>query len=123
MSTYTARDRASAVKHIHGRAAGTVELDYETAWQDASELEHLGRQFGVEVQYRAVEHISVASPEALVRALRVEKPPFRQRYLYCRFDMAALSEDALRKLEELAIEHGDYLMPGHLFTEDTLTWV
>lgn len=36
--------------------------------------------------------------------------------------MAALSEDTLRKLEELAIEHGDYLMPGHLFKEATLTW-
>lgn len=123
MSTYTARDRASAVRHIHGRAAGTVELDYETAWQDAFELEHLGRQFGVDVQYRAVEQVSVASPEALVRGLHMEKRTFRQRFLYCRFDMAALSEETLRKLEELAIEHGDYLMPGHLFTEETLTWV
>lgn len=122
MSTYTARDRASAVKHICGRAAGMVELDYETAWQDAIDLEHLGRQHGVNVQYRAVEHVSVASPEALVRGLGMEKPTFRQRYLYCRFDMAALSEDTLRKLEELAIEHGDYLMPGHLFKEATLIW-
>ncbi|MDT4783362.1 hypothetical protein FQZ97_156480 [compost metagenome] len=64
----------------------------------------------------------MASPEALVHGLRMEKPTFRQRYLYCRFDMAALSEDTLRKLEELAIEHGDYLMPGHLFKEATLTW-
>jgi hypothetical protein len=116
-----ARDRASAVEHIHGRALGTVELDYETAWQDAIELGHLGRQNGVDVRYRAVEHVLFASPEALVRGLRMEKPTFRQRYLYCRFDMAALS--ALRNPEDLAIEHGDYLMPGHLFTEATLTWV
>ncbi len=77
----------------------------------------------VDVQYRAVEHVTVASPEALVRGLRMEKATFRQRYLYCRFDMAALSEDTLRNLEDLAIEHGDYLMPGHLFTEATLTWM
>ncbi|QYY29529.1 MULTISPECIES: hypothetical protein [Cupriavidus] len=123
MSTFTARDRASAVERIHGRAAGTLELDYENAWQDAVELEQLGRQFGVDVQYRAVEHVSVASPEALVRGLRMEKATFRQRYLYCRFDMAALSEDTLRDLEDLAIEHGDYLMPANLFTEATLTWM
>ncbi|BDB30187.1 MULTISPECIES: hypothetical protein [Cupriavidus] len=49
MSTYTARDRASTVEHIHGRGAGTLELDYETAWQDAIELEQLGRQYGVDV--------------------------------------------------------------------------
>lgn len=123
MSTYIARDRASAVEHIHGHGAGTLELDYESAWQDAIELEQLGRQYGVDVQYRTVEHVSVASPEALVRGLRMEKLTFRQRYLYCRFDMAALSEQMLRSLEELAIKHGDYLMPGHLSTEATLTWV
>jgi hypothetical protein len=121
MSTYTARDRASAVEHIHGRAVRTVELDYETAWQDAIELEDLGRQFGVDVRYRAVEHVCVVSAEALLRGLRMEKPTFRQRYFYCRFDMSAMPEDTLHKLEELAIEHGDYLMPGHLFTEATLT--
>lgn len=123
MSTYTAQNRASAVEHIHGRVAGTLELDYETAWQDAIELEQLGRQYGVDVKYRAVEHVSVASPEALVRGLRMAKATFRQRYLYCRFDMSALSDNTLQHLEDLAIEHGDYLMPGHLFTEATLTWV
>lgn len=57
------------------------------------------------VQYRIAEHIAVESAEALTRGLRREKTTFRQRYLYCRFDMAALSEDCLCELESLAIEY------------------
>lgn len=122
MSTYTARDRASAVERILARAECTVELDYETAWHDALELRHLGQQFGVDVQYRAVEHVAVTCPEALAHGLRMGKLTFRQRYLYCMFDMAALSDDTLHELEDLAIAHGDYLMPGQLLDGATLTW-
>jgi len=122
MSTYVAHNRASALEHINSRADSTVDLDYETAWEDALELGRLGQQCGVEVQYRTVEHIFVESPDALARGLRREKVTFRQRYLYCRFDMTALSEESLCELEALAIEHGDYILPGHLQQETTLVW-
>lgn len=122
MSIYVAHDRASAVEHINTRADSTVDLDYETAWEDALELGRLGQQCGVDVQYRTVEHISVESAEALARGLRGEKRTFRQRYLYCRFDLSTLSEDNLSELEALAIKYGDYILPGHLQREATLLW-
>lgn len=122
MSIYVAHDRASAIEHINTRTDGTVDLDYETAWEDALELGRLGQQCGVDVQYRTVEHISVETAEALARGLRGEKCTFRQRYLYCRFDLTALSEENLSELEALAIEHGDYILPGHLQQEATLLW-
>lgn len=122
MSVYVARNRATAIEHISSRVDSTVDLDYETAWEDALELGRLGQQCGVVVQFRTVEHIFVQSPEALTRGLRGEKLTFRQRYLYCRFDMTALSEDCLCELEALAIQHGDYILPGHLLQEATLIW-
>ncbi|WP_454738665.1 PHA-granule associated protein 4 [Cupriavidus necator] len=122
MSAYIARSRASAVEYINACAKGTVELDYETAWEDAIELGRLGQKLGVDVQYRTVEHICVESADALTRGLRREKLTFRQRYLYCRFDMTALPEESLCELESLAIEHGDYILPGHLLQETTLVW-
>jgi hypothetical protein len=122
MSIYVARNRASAIEHISSRAEGEVDLDYETAWEDALELGRLGQRCGVVVQFRTTEHISVESADALARGLRGEKLTFRQRYLYCRFDLTALSEDRLCELEALAIGHGDYILPGHLLQEATLIW-
>ncbi|WP_029047479.1 hypothetical protein [Cupriavidus sp. amp6] len=122
MSAFIARSRASAVAYINACAKGTVELDYETAWEDAIELGRLGQRLGVDVQYRTVEHICVESADALTRGLREKKLTFRQRYLYCRFDMIALPEAVLCELESLAIEHGDYILPGHLLGETTLVW-
>ncbi|WP_042881613.1 hypothetical protein [Cupriavidus necator] len=122
MSAYIARNRASAVEYIKARAEGTVELDYESAWEDALELGRLGQKCGVDVQYRTSEHICVESADALARGLRSEKLTFRQRYLYCRFDLTALPEESLCELESLAIEHGDYILPGHLLQETTLVW-
>ncbi len=122
MSVYVAQNRACAIEHINARTERTVDLDYETAWEDALELARLGQQCGVDVQYRTVEHITVESADALIRGLRREKLTFRQRYLYCRFDMTALSENGLCELEALAIEHGDYVLPGHLQQEVTLVW-
>ncbi len=122
MSVYVARNRASAVEHISARMDSTVDLDYETAWEDALELGRLGQQCGVLVQFRTLEHISVQSPEALTRGLREEKLTFRQRYLYCGFDMTVLSDECLCELEALAIRHGDYILPGHLLQETTLVW-
>lgn len=122
MSVYVAPNRACAIEHINARTEETVDLDYETAWEDALELAHLGQQYGVDVQYRTVEHISVESADALIQGLRREKLTFRQRHLYCRFDMTTFSEKGLCELEALAIEHGDYVLPGHLQQEVTLVW-
>ena len=36
--------------------------------------------------------------------------------------MFALPEAILCELESLAIEHGDYILPGHLLGETTLVW-
>ncbi|WP_354682245.1 PHA-granule associated protein 4 [Cupriavidus necator] len=122
MSVYVARSRASAIEHINSRADSTVDLDYETAWEDALELGRLGQRCGIVVQFRTVEHVSVVSADALARGLREKKQTFRQRYLYCQFDITALSEDCLCELEALAIGHGDYILPGHRLEEATLIW-
>ncbi len=122
MSVYVARDRASALERISSRVDSTIDLDYETAWEDALELGRLGQRCGIVVQFRTIEHVCVESADALARGLRGEKLTFRQRYLYCRFDMTALSEDCLCEFEALAIEHGDYILPGHLLQEATLIW-
>lgn len=122
MSVYVARNRASAIEHIRSHAEGTVDLDYETAWEDALELGRLGQQSGIAVQFRTIEHIAVESADALARGLRGEKRTFRQRYLYCKFDMTTLAEDCLSELESLAIMHGDYILPGHMLEDATLTW-
>jgi len=122
MNSFIARSRASAVAYISASTKGTVELDYETAWEDAIELGRLGQKLGVDVHYRTVEHICVESAAALTRGLREKKLTFRQRYLYCEFDMVSLPEALLCELESLAIEHGDYILPGHLIRESTLVW-
>ena len=122
MSVYVANDRSSAIEHINAQAEDIVDLDYESAWEDSMELGRLGQQCGVVVQFRTVEHIAVDSPQALITGLRQEKVTFRQRYLYCRFDMATVDEVRLCELEALAIEHGDYILPGHLLQEPTVTW-
>ncbi|MGT2434180.1 PHA-granule associated protein 4 (plasmid) [Cupriavidus basilensis] len=122
MTVYVARNRTNAVEHINSRLAGTVDLDYETAWQDAFELGRLGQQYGVVVQFRTIEHVAVRSPEALVRGLRAPKLTFRQRHLYCLFDLTELPEACLCELEARAVQHGDYVLAGHLLKESTLTW-
>jgi len=122
MTVFVAHDRATAIAHINARLVGTVDLDYETAWQDALELRSLGEKYGVAVQFRTIEHVAVRSPEALVRGLRAPKSTFRQRHLYCMFDLMDLPEPSLSELEARAIQNGDYILAGHLLRETTLTW-
>lgn len=78
MTVYVARNRANAIEHINSRADTVVDLDYETAWEDAVELGRLGQRCGVVVQYDTVEYIAVESAEALTRELRREKLTFRR---------------------------------------------
>jgi hypothetical protein len=122
MTIFVAHNRASALGHINLRRGDTVDLDYETAWQDALELGRLGEACGVSVQFRTIEHIAVRSPDALISGLRADKLTFRQRYLYCLFDLTELPESCLVELEARAVQHGDYLLAGHLLGEATLTW-
>ncbi len=122
MTVFVAHNRATAIQHINSRRGDTVDLDYETAWQDALELGRLGDACGVAVQFRTIEHIAVRSPEALARGLRTTKSTFRQRHLYCMFDLMELPEPCLSELEARAIQHGDYILAGHLLKETTLTW-
>ncbi|MGY2492932.1 PHA-granule associated protein 4 [Cupriavidus sp. CP313] len=122
MTVYVAHSRANAIECIRTWAKGTVDLDYETGWEDAIELGRLGQEHGVNVQFRSIEHIAVRSPEALLRGLREPKTTFRQRHLYCVFDLTLLPEPALSELEALAIKHGDYILAGHLMKDATLAW-
>jgi hypothetical protein len=122
MTVYVAHNRTNAVERIHSRMKGTVDLDYETGWEDAFELGRLGQQYGILVQFRTIEHVAVRSWEALVRGLRAPKLTFRQRHLYCMFDLTALPEASLCELEARAIQHGDYVLAGHLLKEPTLIW-
>ncbi|CAG9187457.1 PHA-granule associated protein 4 [Cupriavidus pinatubonensis] len=122
MTIFVAHNRASALEHINLRRGGTVDLDYETAWQDALELGRLGEACGVSVQFRTIEYVAVRSPDALICGLRADKLTFRQRHLYCLFDLMELPEACLDELEARAVQHGDYILAGHLLRETTLIW-
>ncbi|WP_354687515.1 PHA-granule associated protein 4 [Cupriavidus necator] len=122
MRIYVARSRRSALERIQSGAKGMVELDYDTGWEDAVELGRLGQKYGILVQFRSVEHIAVRSAEGLRRGLQEPKATFRQRHLYCLFDLTSLADAELRELEALAIGHGDYIIPGHLLREPTCIW-
>lgn len=122
MTVFVARSRATAIEHICAQAVGTIDLDYESAWQDALELRKLGERYGISVQFRTIEHIAVRTPEALSRGLRAPKGTFRQRHLYCMFDLMNMPEPILSELEARAIQHGDYILAGHLMREATLAW-
>lgn len=122
MSVHVAHNRANALEQILSQVTGTVDLDYEAGWEDALELGRVGQKYGVAVQFRTLEHIAVRSPEALANGLRAPKSTFRQRHLYCLFDLTMLSDLLLTELEARAIEHGDYIVDGHFLKEATLVW-
>ncbi|WP_316157606.1 PHA-granule associated protein 4 [Cupriavidus sp. BIC8F] len=122
MNIYVAHSRAKAIECIRSHTEGMVDLDYETGGEDALELGSLGQEFGILVQFRSLEHIAVRSPEGLLRGLKEPKTTFRQRHLYCLFDLARLTEAALSELERRAILHGDYILAGHLLKDATVIW-
>lgn len=122
MTVFVASSRATAIEQINSRKAGTVDLDYESAWEDALELRSLGERYGVTVQFRTIEHIAVRTPDALVRGLMIPKKTFRQRHLYCLFELMEIPEPSLSELEARAIRYGDYILAGRLLRETTLTW-
>lgn len=116
MATATARasTRDEALRLLKTRGVAAVELDYESGWQDAVELGRLGQKAGIRVEFRGHENIAVHSLAALVAGLARPKATFRQRNLYCQFDLDALPAGELRRLEARGIAVGDYIVGGHL---------
>ncbi|WP_354674816.1 PHA-granule associated protein 4 [Cupriavidus alkaliphilus] len=122
MSIVRAGSKAEALRLLASEGVLALELDYETGWQDAVELGRLGEKRGIKVQYRGQESIAVRSREALIEGLAKPKATFRQRNLYCQFDLGTLADNELLDLEAKATRLGDYILAGHLLREVDGVW-
>lgn len=123
MATARAGTKEEALKLLQTEGVTVVDLDYESAWQDAIELGRIGDKRGIRVEYRGHENIAVSSPAALVAGLLRPKSTFRQRNLFCLFAFDALEADELARLEAKAASLGDYILAGHLLREVDAEWV
>lgn len=125
MTTTVARagSKEEALRLVGSGDVAVVELDYESGWQDAVELGRLGRAVGVRVEFRGHESIAVKSPAALVAGLARAKATFRQRNLYCQFDLDLLPTGELELLEAKAERLGDYILGGHLLRDVDAEWL
>lgn len=117
-----AASKEEALRLVGSGGVAAVELDYESGWQDAVELGRLGRAVGVRVEFRGHESIAVKSPAALAAGLARAKATFRQRNLYCQFDLDLLPSGRLEQLEVKAAKLGDYILGGHLLREVDAVW-
>ena len=117
-----ASTREEALRLVGSDGVAVVELDYESGCQDAVELARLGRAVGVRVEFRGHESIAVNSPRALVAGLAQAKVTYRQRNLYCQFDLDRLPAGELEQLEAKAAKLGDYILEGHLLREVDAVW-
>lgn len=117
-----ASSKEEALRLVGSGGVAVVELDYESGWQDAVELGRLGRAVGVRVEFRGQESIAVRSPAALVAGLARAKATFRQRNLYCQFDLDLFPAGQLEQLEVKAVKLGDYILGGHLLREVDAVW-
>ena len=122
MTTARAGTREEALRLLNIDGIAVVELDYEAGWRDAIELGRLGQKTGVRVEFRGQENIAVESLAALVAGLSRPKLTFRQRNLYCQFDLDALPAGDLVKLEAKATALGDYILAGHLLRDGDGRW-
>ncbi|WP_112184339.1 PHA-granule associated protein 4 [Ralstonia sp. GX3-BWBA] len=122
MAPARAGTREEALRLLKQGEVAAVELDYESGWQDAIELGRLGRAVGIRVEFRGYESVAVASPAALVAGLARPKVSFRQRNLYCQFDLGRLPAAELAMLEVKAEKLGDYILGGHLLREIDVVW-
>ncbi|MFS8977988.1 PHA-granule associated protein 4 [Cupriavidus necator] len=122
MSIVRAGSKAEALRLLASEDVLALELDYETGWQDAVELGRLGEKRGIKVQYRGQESIAVRSREALIEGLAKPKTTFRQRNLYCQFDLGTLADNELLDLEAKATRLGDYILAGHLLRDVDGVW-
>ena len=118
----SAGTKEEALRLVGSGGVAVVELDYESGWQDAVELGRLGRAVGVRVEFRGHESIAVKSPAALAAGLARAKPTFRQRNLYCQFDLDLLPAGQLEQRETKAAKLGDYILGGHLLREIDVIW-
>ena len=122
MTTARAGKREEALRLLNTSEIAVVELDYETGWQDAVELGRMGQKTGVRVEFRGQENIAVHSLIVLVGGLSRPKLTFRQRNLYCQFDLDALPAGELVKLEAKVTALGDYILAGHLLRDVDSRW-
>lgn len=122
MATARAGTKGEALRLLETEGVTVVDLDYESAWQDAIELGRLGNKRGIRVEYRGHENIAVISPAALVAGLLRQKTTFRQRNLYCQFELNDLPTDELESLEAKAAKLGDYILAGHLLRDVDAVW-
>lgn len=122
MATARAATREEALRLLSTSDITVVELDYETGWQDAVELGRMGQRVGIRVEFRGQESIAVGSFEALVAGLSRAKLTFRQRNLYCQFELGVLPAGELEKLEAKATALGDYILAGHLMRDVDGRW-
>jgi len=117
-----AKSRTEALRLLDTEGITTLDLDYESAWQDAIEFGRLGDKVGIRVTYRSHENIVVKSRAALVAGLKQPKETFRQRNLYCQFDLDRLAAKDLAELEAKASSLGDYVLAGHLLRDVDFVW-
>ncbi len=122
MATARAGSREDALRLLGASGIAVVALDYETGWQDAVELGRMGQKVGIRVEFRGHENIAVHSLAALMVGLSRPKVTFRQRNLYCQFDLDALPAGELAKLESKATALGDYILAGHLLRHVDGRW-
>ncbi|GAA0848267.1 MAG: PHA-granule associated protein 4 [Cupriavidus sp.] len=122
MSIVRAGSKTEALRLLDSNQMLALELDYETGWQDAVELGRLGEKRGIKVQYRGQESIAVRTRDALIEGLGKPKTTFRQRNLYCQFDLGSMADHELLELEAKAARLGDYILAGHLLRDIDLVW-
>ncbi len=122
MTTACAKSRIEALRLLDTSGITSLDLDYESGWQDAIELGRLGEKLGIRVAYRGHENIAVKSRAALIAGLKRPKETFRQRNLYCEFKLDRLTANDLAALEAKAGSLGDYILAGHLMREVDAVW-
>lgn len=122
MATSRAGTREEALRLLKMGGIAVVELDYESGWQDAIELGRLGQKAGIHVVFRGHENIAAQSLTALVAGLARSKTTFRQRNLYCQFNLDGLPASQLEQLEAKATALGDYILAGHLPRDRDALW-
>lgn len=122
MATARAGTREEALRLLQADGIATIELDYETGWQDAVELGRLGQKAGIRVVFRGQENIAVKSLAALIAGLSHPKLTFRQRNLYCQFNLSDLPAEQLEQIEAKASRLGDYILGGHLLHDVDVRW-
>jgi len=122
MAIARAGTKEEALRLLQTDGVTVVDLDYESGWQDAVELGRLGDKVGIRVEYRGHESIAVKSRAALVAGLKRPKETFRQRNLYCQFNLDKLIASDLAALEAKASSLGDYVLAGHLMRDVDDAW-